>query len=279
MSDAGPEESTDYTKMKVPDLKKLLKSRGLSTAGNKQELIDRLQSSEAAAEALLEGSEVGDHFDEDLERELDETPLEDSPQKLGDAPDLTAEDIKQDDVSKSAADGKPDSAKDNKTELEDKHVKVNLKNVALSDAARKKARAERFGSNAKAVPADVLAQRVEKFGPKPSNSTLTKQADSTTSIVTTTQAKATTPTSDVLKRRAERFGILSPVEAKRQHLEKLQARKMRFSQTPASTDTKPTTTTLATAEAVTVSTPVQVDGAISSEERKRLRAQRFKITV
>uniref|UniRef100_A0A0A9YC99 SAP domain-containing ribonucleoprotein n=1 Tax=Lygus hesperus TaxID=30085 RepID=A0A0A9YC99_LYGHE len=80
MADSMSEEQTDLNKMKVPDLKKLLKSRGLSIVGNKQELIDRLQSSDAAAEALLEGSEVGDIIDEELDRELDET-LDDEPAK------------------------------------------------------------------------------------------------------------------------------------------------------------------------------------------------------
>lgn len=42
----------DITKMKVADLKKELKARGLSVMGNKNELVDRLQS------ALLDGGDV-----------------------------------------------------------------------------------------------------------------------------------------------------------------------------------------------------------------------------
>jgi SAP domain-containing ribonucleoprotein len=34
---------TDYTQLKVPDLKKLLSERGLPISGNKADLITRLQ--------------------------------------------------------------------------------------------------------------------------------------------------------------------------------------------------------------------------------------------
>jgi hypothetical protein len=34
---------TDYTQLKVPDLKKLLQERGLAMSGNKADLIARLQ--------------------------------------------------------------------------------------------------------------------------------------------------------------------------------------------------------------------------------------------
>lgn len=70
----------DISKMKVADLKKELKNRGLSTLGNKNELIDRLQNAlidggdpledTANSEDLLEDDELNDDILEDEEEKL-----------------------------------------------------------------------------------------------------------------------------------------------------------------------------------------------------------------
>ncbi|XP_055550980.1 uncharacterized protein LOC129733263 [Wyeomyia smithii] len=70
----------DISKMKVADLKKELKNRGLSTLGNKHELIDRLQNAlidggdpledTANSEDLLEDDDLNDDILEDEEEKL-----------------------------------------------------------------------------------------------------------------------------------------------------------------------------------------------------------------
>ncbi|XP_055639687.1 uncharacterized protein LOC129777445 [Toxorhynchites rutilus septentrionalis] len=76
----------DISKMKVADLKKELKNRGLSTLGNKNELIDRLQSAlidggdpledTANSEDLLEDDELNDDILEEDEEKLQDGTAE-----------------------------------------------------------------------------------------------------------------------------------------------------------------------------------------------------------
>merc|ERR1711915_908930 len=74
--------SADLSKMKVADLKKELKARGLPVVGNKNELVERLQ------EAILAGGEVltGGTGGEEDEEEFDEEEI------LGDVDELGDED-------------------------------------------------------------------------------------------------------------------------------------------------------------------------------------------
>ncbi|XP_053669863.1 SAP domain-containing ribonucleoprotein [Anopheles nili] len=82
---------SDISKMKVADLKKELKARGLSVMGNKNELVDRLQSAlldggdvledTANSEDLLEDDELNDDLlDED--KDLTEDPVAEEEQIL-----------------------------------------------------------------------------------------------------------------------------------------------------------------------------------------------------
>uniref|UniRef100_A0A069DSF4 Putative nucleic acid-binding protein n=1 Tax=Panstrongylus megistus TaxID=65343 RepID=A0A069DSF4_9HEMI len=294
--------SMDFSKMKVNDLKKLLKSRGLSIAGVKQDLIERLQSSEAAAEALLEGSEVGeDGFDEELDKELDESALmadEEHTDELTSNKSSDKKEQKENNEESKHNEETPvpstspkmteDTNDSSKKEVDQngaeeaesqgsKQLKVNLKSqpLILSEAERRKARAERFGTTEKNQVV-TMARRAERFS---LNKSTSKAADSSTS-----QTKVTsTTTNEVLKRRAERFGILSPAEIKRQHLEKLQARKLRFQQptvVPPSTKSEVTKSSCQSAPATTTTNGTKVTtSSLSLEERKRLRAERFKINT
>ncbi|XP_073973269.1 uncharacterized protein isoform X2 [Rhodnius prolixus] len=258
--------STDFSKMKVNDLKKLLKSRGLSIAGVKQDLIDRLQSSEAAAEALLEGSEVGeDGFDEELDKELDESAL-------------MADEEHADVLTSSKTSDQKDPQGDIK---ETKHNEAPVPSASpkLTDDIKESSNIETESQNGASEAESqaskqttALARRAERFS-------LTKDSASKPADSSTGQTKVTsTTTNEVLKRRAERFGILSPAEIKRQHLEKLQARKMRFQQSSATPSSATAATTCQPASSTSNGTKVSTS-SLSLQERKRLRAERFKINT
>ncbi|CAH1394646.1 unnamed protein product [Nezara viridula] len=298
MSDAGGEtcETTDYSKMKVNDLKKILKNRGLPMTGNKQELVERLQSIEAPSEDLLDGSDGEDVLEDgDLERELDESCLmgdDTVMEKNQDKTESTEKEEKHEEKEEPASSSPvkaqatealqtPEDNPTNGTSNEEAEVpnttqqkrKISLKagGSDTSEADKKKLRAERFGAGAEGPPAkaDALVKRAERFA-----------ANSTTTSTTATSDKTKIPVNEALKKRAERFGILSPAEIKKQHLEKLQARKLRFGNAPATTTVTTKVTAAITAEKTTapVTLPAGVKPTqLSADERKKLRAERFKL--
>lgn len=55
----------DFSKLKVADLKKELKNRGLSTVGNKNELQERLQMASLETDAALDPN-ISELLDEDV---------------------------------------------------------------------------------------------------------------------------------------------------------------------------------------------------------------------
>ncbi|XP_014272604.1 SAP domain-containing ribonucleoprotein isoform X1 [Halyomorpha halys] len=297
MSDAGGEtgETTDYSKMKVNDLKKILKNRGLPMTGNKQELVERLQSIEAPSEDLLDGSDGEDVLEDgDLERELDESCLmgdDTVMEKSEDKTESTEKEEKNEEKEEPASSSPvktqasealktPEDNPTNGTSNEEAEVpnttqqkrKISLKpgSTDASEADKKKLRAERFGGGAdgSSTKADPLVKKAEQFA---ANSTTTSTATSDKTKISVNEA---------LKKRAERFGILSPAEVKKQHLEKLQARKLRFGNTPATTTVTTKVTAAITTEKTTA--PVVLPAGVkptqlTAEERKKLRAERFKL--
>jgi SAP domain-containing ribonucleoprotein len=77
--------TTDVSKLKVPDLKRELKLRGLATTGKRNELLERLQEALLAGVGLEGGADDDEEFDEDeiLAGDDDEedskmTPLEEA---------------------------------------------------------------------------------------------------------------------------------------------------------------------------------------------------------
>jgi len=206
---------SEYASMKIADLKKELKSKGLPVSGNKQELVERLQS--AVDTALL------DENDDDLDQE-DEAMTEEAIKEAEAA--LQSQDTSFSEPEKEKNNSKSENKENSLTETAspekatitspkvsaEEKIKARAERFGgfQSDEAKKTARAERFsgmlptknGTAGKKIgeapPADLelLKKRAERFGT--AVSPLVKQAE----------------VSEAIKRRQERFGIVSKDEPK-----------------------------------------------------------------
>ncbi|XP_057666315.1 SAP domain-containing ribonucleoprotein [Diorhabda carinulata] len=230
------DNSIDFSKLKVPDLKKELKQRGLSTAGNKTELIERLQSALKNNENI--GSESVDDLEEDLLNEDDdehidtnesvilENDLDESPninkRKIEDTSPIEVKQPKKVVLNRNNI----NFGTDNEEKIEETIVKTTTtdaidkneekKVIKLSDLTAKERlemRAKKFGVTALSMDAKRAA-RAERFG--------------TTSSSSITSSKVNTSV-DVLKQRAARFGgSVSSTMSNLENKEKLEKRKQRF---------------------------------------------------
>ncbi|XP_056644525.1 SAP domain-containing ribonucleoprotein isoform X3 [Diorhabda sublineata] len=230
------DNSIDFSKLKVPDLKKELKQRGLSTAGNKTELIERLQSALKNNENI--GSESVDDLEEDLLNEDDdehidtnesvilENDLDESPninkRKIEDTSPIEVKQPKKVVLNRNNI----NFGTDNEEKIEETIVKTitadaidkneEKKVIKLSDLTAKERlemRAKKFGVTALSVDAKRAA-RAERFG--------------TTSSSSITSSKVNTSV-DILKQRAARFGgSVSSTMSNLENKEKLEKRKQRF---------------------------------------------------
>jgi len=246
----------DYNSMKIADLKKELKAKGLPVSGNKQDLIERLQTS-------------GDLLDDDLldqddsmtaeaiKKAEEELKVPSKPPKINrDVPiNPSKTEANQNDSSKLSITDTSPKGKENapvgvnsteaivspvKVKLTEEEVEAKIKARAerfggfQSEDAKKVARAARFGDmvskpgNATKIGAappadlDLLKKRAERFGT--ATSTAVKSAE----------------LSEAIKRRQERFGVISKDEPKLKKValnsgvnsvvldEKLKARQARF---------------------------------------------------
>jgi len=238
---------------KVADLKTELKSKGLPVSGNKQDLIERLQS------ALLdEGDDLLDQDDSMTQEAILQAEAElkvtKEPQPAAAAPKINRSAAvvaaaESETVGEAAGDGKENAGAAANTSP----VKIVSKPVASSDesADKIKARAERFGGfqsddakkNARAArfgmgngstggsnklgsaptaDMDTLKKRAERFGTSTSNTLKKMEVD------------------EAIKRRQERFGVVDKNEPKPKKIslnaggnsavldEKLKARQQRF---------------------------------------------------
>ncbi|XP_060517734.1 SAP domain-containing ribonucleoprotein [Cylas formicarius] len=235
--------ANDISKLKVPDLKKELKNRGLSTTGNKNELVERLQASLKASSDVMDDIEE-DLLNDDDDEHLDENEsvihefdneLEDSPgnqkRKLTEITTDKSEtnneppkkvilnrnnnaasvlaDKQTRDVEKISLPEKPDGNTDEK-----KVIKLS----ELSVKERLEMRAKKFGVTALSDNAKKLV-RAERFG----NNSVSVLSDSP-SIKLSDNTNL-----DVLKQRAARFGgSVSSVMSDLETQEKLEKRKERF---------------------------------------------------
>ncbi|GJQ67463.1 hypothetical protein Trydic_g8305 [Trypoxylus dichotomus] len=228
-------ENMDITKLKVPDLKRELKARGLSAAGNKNELMERLQNALKNKTDDSAGGESVDDLEEDLLNVDDDEHLDGSESGITDidsAMDIPTGQKPQKRKSQDAVSSdQPKQAKKvvlnrtpsntdvthsnstvtvEKDKVEDKKV---IKLSELSAKDRLEMRAKKFG-----VPLTVDARRAvraERFGADNSNSNKSI-SNSNTNV-------------DVLKQRAERFGMnASSVITKLDNEERIKRRQERF---------------------------------------------------
>ncbi|XP_026464586.1 SAP domain-containing ribonucleoprotein-like [Ctenocephalides felis] len=256
MSDLIDSSSTDLSKLKVADLKKELKSKGLSTNGNKNELIERLKDSltnndldiaDAKSDVLADSAILDEDVlnDDELEdKDVDTTPPIENTITLKRTHDMIEEKHEETDI------------KDNTVEVETTVEKLTseeprkiIKLGSYSDKERLEMRAKKFGTQ---LPSDMKKElRAQRFGLNNSKSI----------------AKSEDATLEVLKKRAERFGSsvskkLSEAEAK----EKLEKRKERFG-------------SIQNTNVTTSSTDVKIKPTMTNAEKAQLRLKRFNMGV
>lgn len=284
-------KSSDIAKLKVVELKKELKSRGLSTVGDKSELTTRLQA------AFSKDSLVEDTLDSD---DLDSDGVLDDDVDLKFAEELKAEDVISNESEVSASTNKPETASEGQSDsvttlsqvlpartlkrrlppvitstestIEDKLLspdsesppKRQITTVDINASSAKKVvlnraiitvdkvessdKSEDAPKTPAAVKAPVDAQsrlelRAKRFGLPPTE-TASKDARMArfglTAVTSTTPTTPASPASrkiepaaaaslDVLKKRAERFGIsVSKVMVDVENQEKIEKRKAKF---------------------------------------------------
>ncbi|KAG5681042.1 hypothetical protein PVAND_010508 [Polypedilum vanderplanki] len=259
----------DITKMKVSELREALKEKGLNTTGNKQELIDRLSA------ALLDTSHVDSHIDEDEllnDDDLDneEKSLLESTKDLLQSPQTSNSNST---TPETPAPAKKITLKRNiitvqplleqKSETEEKDddssepSKKTIKISELTAKDRLEMRAKKFGAAVSAsnttnsiLPSqDKLSARAARFGL------------STSSNLNST-SNGNTASTDVLKKRAERFGAISNDVKKTEYEDKLLKRKERFGESVSTGK-------------VTISNTIKDEYA----EKAQARLERFKTTA
>jgi len=247
----------EFNTWKVADLKAQLKAKGLPVSGNKQDLIDRLQSS-----LLDEGDDLLDQDDSmtaeailKAEQELKVTAAAPKINRAGPVvpeavPAEPAPAVTKPDAKPPGKENDPDNTTPTKvravsavTSPEDAQSEDKLKARAerfggfQSDDSKKAARAARFGlggggggaaggnkklGEAPAVDADTLKKRAERFGGSVSSSLKNIEVQ------------------EAIKRRQERFGVVEKNEPKPKKVslnksgnsvvldEKMKARQQRF---------------------------------------------------
>jgi len=223
-------EETDYSKMKIADLKSELKNKGLPVTGNKQDLIERLKTS---GDLDIDDSDLLDQDDsmtaEAIKKAEKELNVETKTPKINrsvaiTSPDKESDNAKESDDPTEGKENAPVSANTN-GQTPVKEVDSPTKESPANDSADKiKARAERFGGNQsddakKTARAErfsdmVGGEKSKKIGDAPSADLdlLKKRAERFGTASSTVMKKA--ELSDAIKRRQERFGVVTKDEPK-----------------------------------------------------------------
>ncbi|XP_064614355.1 SAP domain-containing ribonucleoprotein-like isoform X2 [Liolophura sinensis] len=271
----------DLSSLKVADLKKELKERGLPCSGNKTELIERLQ---AHLEADTEDLSIGDTTiglndtdpvsDTKLDMSIDDSLLHEETTDVQNKAAIPASNTQ----TTSVVTEKPVRAKITMSD-EPKGTANGHETTAkkqLSDAEKLKLRTDRFGVQSEA---DKKKSRAERFGLSTTTTTTTAGATQKPGKIVNTPVTAADL--DKLKKRAERFGtVVSTSLSKVAEIEKLQQRSERFG-----TSVAPTLSKIEEQDKINkrkarfgAVAPSGVTGTLSSDDveaKKRKRAERF----
>ncbi|XP_044267512.1 SAP domain-containing ribonucleoprotein [Tribolium madens] len=228
----------EISKLKVPDLKRELKSRGLNTSGNKTDLIERLQTALKANERT--SNESVDDLDEDLLNEDDddvhlettESVISDIDTALNDSLPPKGQKRKSDEngtKEKTASTPKKVVLNRNTPLIENTRISTESKegSVKSNGSTEEKRVIKLSGLSAK----ERLEMRAKKFDVSLSNEAkkvARAERFGTANQANTAQTKVNTSI-DVLKQRAERFGgSVSTVMTSLDQQQRLEKRKERF---------------------------------------------------
>lgn len=219
----------DFNKMKVNDLKKELKVRGLSVSGNKNELVARLmlddsRKSPRAESDILEDELLNDEYDDTATSELvsdseTEKILNDTATSFKES--SSSEELgppaKKFQLISSEMEEYEESISSNGNNLNTENQNV-IKISNISAKERLELRAKKFGVSISQDAKKLI--RAERFGN--AGGSVTKNSP----IV----VKSDFTSTDKLKQRALRFGVISKDAATLEQKEKLAKRKARFAQ-------------------------------------------------
>ncbi|KAL5006724.1 hypothetical protein ScPMuIL_015530 [Solemya velum] len=190
----------DFQKLKVTDLKKILKERGLSQSGTKSELIERLQSSvslsveDALVPDVTEKEENLEHIEHVEAQEEEEEDGEEESEEVQNTVEEWKGDIKKEEDLLSLTPEKPaEVTKLTKIVFEETKPTATTPQKDGDKSELLKKRAERFGAVssepiAKSENVELLKKRAERFG----------------TVASATLAKVVEK--DRLQKRKERFG-------------------------------------------------------------------------
>jgi len=237
--------AVDLSKMKVADLKKELKQRGLSAEGKKNELVDRLQEALAADGSFVGAHDEDDEIDEQTEQALLQGQTTAGQKRPSGVPlDVISPDKKTVKLGKPApvVSAKPDSEK---TAQEKRAERFGM---PVNDSALKDARAARFG----------IVSSASKTGNKKA-----PKLDMTTGGTDIEKMKA----------RAARFGEISSKTLKK--VETLEKKKERAERFKNGTEVVPTSNGTAAAPVSNGTKTVITMGDSKDAELKKKRAERF----
>ncbi|KAL8611938.1 hypothetical protein ACOMHN_034067 [Nucella lapillus] len=247
----------DLKKMKVNDLKKELKDRGLPVSGTKDVLMERLNAAQSGAPIPAEESTApvpapADDPDS-VEKSIDQLVGDTAPAKpVEEAPKAEAAVV---------------PAKENIPKEDSEKIKKVLPPKDLSETDKLKARAEKFGAVSETAKKE---KRAERFGIQASSA-----------VTTGSIGTSDTDVADVgkLKKRAERFGeVVSNSLRKAYEDERKRKRLERFGTTAASsTEVKNVKLNSTDSDLEKLKARAEKFGAVSETAKKEKRAERFGI--
>lgn len=306
---------TDVSKMKVADLKRELKMRGLAVTGNKNELQDRLQN------ALLEGDisldDASLQHDDLLDDEEGVLTDEEEAKMLGNddellkSPQPVSESLEE--VDKSVTDD--DLIEPPKTEVRKIIIKrtmptanlttesnpstqnsettptkilkmsernpITMNDSKVSDQSISSSESSSIGATKKLTALtldDRLKLRAQKFGLETTSSISSTVKSNKSSIISSSLNISDEKQVELLKKRAERFGcVVSTKMAKLEEQERLLKRKQRFG--GGSTVLEEDSTKISNGANSSVSSSTKTDSPAKWDEKAKKRLERFSETT